>query len=162
MNNTALHGFITYAAPSNVVPIRAVNRRYLVQSHYANWKLRAEERLNELVSLEQNWDGYGAGPVLFTTASFAIRVLEAICFDDTSVPEIIPGTSGDLQIEWHEGNRDIEIHVIAPNRVHACYRPNVDLDQWKELTLTNDFAIVADWIKSLGETDGATSIAAAG
>jgi hypothetical protein len=108
------------------------------------------------------WDGYRAGPVAFSTAEFAFRVLDAICTQDTPAPSAVPGSSGDLQIEWHVHAGDIEIHVRAPNDVTAWrHMPPYTGPDGEELLLTNNFTEVARWIKNLLEPTSALVGAAA-
>ncbi len=135
------------------------NPRYFVKEPTQLWYGSVESRLNELVNLENGWDGYHGKAVLFENAYFTIRVLDSICRNDTPSPQIIPGVSGDLQIEWHTLKGDIELHVVAPNEVYALYSP-IDVQE-SELTLTSDFTEVAGWVKAITETPIAAVAAAA-
>jgi hypothetical protein len=111
--------------------------------------------------LPVGWNGYGAGPVNFNTANFALRVLESVCSSDTPAPSIVPGSSGDLQIEWHLETGDIEIHIRAPYDVHAWCETVETGRGGGEAQLTIDFTAVAQWIKSLMEPTRAPVEAAA-
>jgi hypothetical protein len=123
------------------------------------WSSPVIDRLEELVRLENGWDGYNGEPVSFLNANFALRMLEAICSVSTPAPQIVPGSSGDLQIEWHLPHAEIELHVRAPNDVVAWHLDATTTDDGEELALTNDFASVARWIENL-ERLGASAAAA--
>jgi hypothetical protein len=121
------------------------------------WQSTVKGRLEEIVRLPEGWDGYQGRPVSFGNALFAVRVLESICAIDAPPPEIVPGCSGDLQIEWHLPGGDIELHVRAPNDVHAWRSMPSD----EELILSTDFSAVADWLRDLTEAPLAPDSAAA-
>ena len=116
-----------------------------------SWWDQVIERLQDLVSLEIGWDGYQGEPVRFENAAFALRVLEAICFDDTPTPHIVPGTSGDLQIEWHTHAAEIELDILAPNSVHAWISTPETKPEGEEFVLTTDFTKVVRVIRKMTE-----------
>lgn len=126
-----------------------------------DWQLTVEARLQELIRLENGWDGYEGPPVGFGNAVFAIRVLESICVGDTPAPSIVPGNAGDLQLEWHLPSGEIELHVRAPNDVHAwrCLTGAHPLEE--ALMLSTDFSVVAKWLRDLTEAPLAPHAAAA-
>ena len=112
------------------------------------WRDEVIQRLEELVRLEAGWDGYHGVPVTFENATFALRMLEATCRDYVTAPQIVPGTSGELQIEWHTETGDIELLVKGPNSVHAW---RCDAEEEEEVDLTNDFLVVSRWVSKLME-----------
>ena len=133
---------------------------YLMTDVAQKWREPVIKRLNELGALQPGWDGYEGIPVVFENAHFAVAVLESCCGNNDPVPQIVPGPSGDLQIEWHLEKGDIELHILAPNNVQAWY---VDEDtgfDGEELSLTTDFTTVVRWIKNLTEPTRAAVAAA--
>jgi hypothetical protein len=124
----------------------------------ASWLQPVIHRL-ELIRLEHGWDGYNGSPVKFVNAVFALHVLESTCGPRSPVPQIVPGSSGDLQVEWHTLRGDVELHVKAPNDVLA-WRSKTDGSE-EELALANDFSAIAAWINELGEPSIAVKTAAA-
>lgn len=120
--------------------------RRVVQRPEYRWHKAAVDQLNDLVALERGWDGYRAGPVRFDTANFALQLLESACAEDTASPQIVPGTDGDLQIEWHFANGDIELHVRGPLQVAGWARIG-GVEHVSELT--NDFTIAAQWLSAM-------------
>lgn len=126
-----------------------------------SWRDAVVSKLNELVALERGWDGYQAGPVSFENASFALRMLEACCGVDAPMPQIVPGVVGDLQVEWHIGNTDIELDIRGPNNVHAWICNEQTGPNGHEFALTNDFTIVAKWLRDLSGSPDGSFIAAA-
>jgi len=124
------------------------------------WREPVMKRLNELCGLPLGWDGYEGIPVTFENAFFALEMLEACCRGDDPIPQIVPGTNGDLQIEWHLEKGAIELHVLAPNDVHAWYADEQNGFEGEELSLTTDFNAVIKWIKNLTEPTRAAVAAA--
>lgn len=123
------------------------------------WRATVKDRLEELIRLEEGWDGYSAFPVSFDNAMFAFRMLESICRPDTLPPQIVPGPSGDLQIEWHTHQGDIELWVRGPNNVHA-WRALNNGQNGEEIELTNNFAVVSEWVRAVTEPTIALATAA--
>lgn len=115
-----------------------------------NWQIVVIDKLQELIRLEEGWDGYLAFPVSFESAMFAYKMLESISNSNTPAPQIVPGTSGDLQIEWHLLGGEIELWVRGPNSVHAWCQLHNRSEQY-ELELTTDFSTVSEWVKKIME-----------
>jgi hypothetical protein len=114
------------------------------------WISAVQDRLEQLIRLNEGWDGYLGLPVTFPNACFAFSMLKSICNVDTPAPQIVPGSSGDLQIEWHTYRCSIELWVRAPNDV-LVWREDKATNQEIELTLTTDFSKVADWMQLIVE-----------
>lgn len=124
-------------------------RRVLLNEPGGLWRPPALKQLDELVSLPVGWDGYRAPAVTFASAAFALSMLDSICAGLTPLPDIVPGVSGDLQVEWHNDFGDIELHVRRPNDVHAWRRVGGDSPFSEERYIRTDFTEVADWLREL-------------
>jgi hypothetical protein len=133
----------------------------IVTNPIRHWRQGVIDCLNELVSLERGWDGYRAGPVSFENAYFALNMLDSICSNQAPAPQIVPGSSSDLQVEWHTELADIELHVRGPNDVHAWRSTSSTSPSGEELKLSNDFTVVARWIAEMSEQTIADKSAAA-
>lgn len=131
--------------------------RRIVQDSERHWKRAVVERLNHLVSLPKNWNGYGAGPVKFDTANFALKLLESVFDPDAPPPQIIPGSKGGLQIEWHLPRGSMELDVEAPYHVHGW--AEIDGEE-RDTVLSNDFTAPAKWLSILTDDKVATAAAA--
>jgi hypothetical protein len=136
-------------------------QRATVCDKATSWRESVVERLNHVCSLPSKWDGYYGRPVDFGTANFALRVLETICHVGKPAPSIVPGPSGDLQIEWHTRAWDVELHVLAPYNVEAWRDSSTSLDDGETLVLAADFTDVRKWIRELSESPIAATPAAA-
>lgn len=156
---TASSSLTTHLNNSWAQPI--TRSRYIVCDSPSNWDQQVTERLNELVALPKNWDGYNGRGVLYENASFAENVLKSICEPHHDAPTIIPGNTGDLQLEWHTTHGDLELHIIAPNHVRAWYSILGEHPEEVELELTFCFSKVAEVLEKISERQIAAALAAA-
>ena len=145
---------------ANVASSPAFNARR-VQEPIHQWHDAVVQRLNTLVKLERGWDGYNGVPVSFENAHFAMNMLFSACLLDTPAPQIVPGSNGDLQVEWHTEKGDIELHVQAPYKVEAWRSSETTGIDGEEISLTSNFAVVAKWIAEISEPIVASRSAAA-
>ena len=148
--------FPRWPPTSNIVDI--ASRRTIAQTPEELW-LPVTKRLEDLIRLERGWDGYAGSPVSFVNATFALSMLKSICDSQTPAPQIVPGSSGDLQVEWHTLRGDVELHVKTPNDVQAWRVKSSGVEE--ELSLANDFSEVVVWLKELVEPLIAVKAAAA-
>src|SRR5690349_18746537 len=88
---------------------RSSSARVLLSDTPYAWRDVVESALGDLIRLPDGWDGYRGAPVSFSNAFFALRMLESICSLSTEPPQLVPGSDGDLQIEWHTMRGDIEL-----------------------------------------------------
>jgi len=144
---------------SVIVPIASTRINVRADWEASVWAEKVRRRLTEITGLSRGWDGYRAPPVAFDTAMFAFSALTKLCAAGTPVPQIVPGTEGDLQAEWHTDYGSIELHFREPNHVHA-WMEDVSGNS-VERVLTSDFAPVLPWIRLISEAPGA-AVAAAG
>jgi len=147
------------SSTSKVVSIASARPRTLISENASVWNEEVSNRLQDLIRLNYGWDGYNARPVGFVNATFALQMLNNICGPATPAPQIVPGVNGDLQLEWHTLQGDIELHVEGPNNVHAWRALVGDLDG-EELNLTVDFAAIAQWVRDITEPPIAAATAA--
>lgn len=145
--------------PSNVFAMAIPRSRAVVSQPSYDWLPAVIARLNELTSLQVGWDGYDAPPVAFENANFALQMLQSLCFDMDLEPSIVPGSAGDLQIEWHEVSSSVELHVRAPYDVHAWRKVN-NTGVEEHLELAADFTDVLPWMTGLSGEPGAAVAAA--
>jgi hypothetical protein len=68
-----------------------------------------ETRLNELLALPENWDGYGAQRIERDAIAGARQFLSRV--------NVTPCVSGGVQLEWHTNGIDLELEFDASGRV---------------------------------------------
>lgn len=69
------------------------------------------ESLQELLELRDDWDSYGSGRILPAAAAEALVLVVNLMADGAKPPSIVPMSSGGIQLEWHDGQVDIEAEV---------------------------------------------------
>jgi hypothetical protein len=74
--------------------------------------------LQELRDFKANWDGYGAVPLDPRNLDAAQRFIEYLPDDAAPTPKVVPMTRGRVQLEWHRGNRSLELEFENPSTIH--------------------------------------------
>ncbi|MEW8385340.1 MAG: hypothetical protein AB2704_26065 [Candidatus Thiodiazotropha taylori] len=130
--------------------------RVRVQQPLSSWSQKVSDRLAELTSLPIGWDGYNGQPVSFPCAYFTANMLERLCQDGVPAPNLVPGSDGSLQVEWHRNMFDVELDVLDAQMVVAT-RVDLTTDEEEVLEIQNDFSNIVHWISALSnetETTG--------
>lgn len=112
------------------------------------WQAVVGQRLENLRALTAGWDGYRAPALNQDVFWFAAVLLDKIMQPQTSPPQVVPSSVGGIQIEWHEKDIDLEIHIMAPYRCTIWYedqRSGKVLDE----EFTADFSILTAPVTAL-------------
>jgi len=98
-----------------------------------------DARFKELRTLRDGWDGYSAGPIYKYVIKAAKKILEHTASILCAIPQIVPGSDGSLNLEWHVKRKykeySIEINVISNS--HIFYFDNIK-DISMELKMDQD------------------------
>lgn len=89
--------------------------------HYGQMS-QALARINQLASLDEGWDSYGARAVQPDSAIHAVRLLAAVISAGAPLPEIVPTTEGGIQLEWHRSGADLELEITPRSAVEVFLR----------------------------------------
>ena len=104
--------------------------------------------LGQLLQLGPDWDSYGACEISPFSAEAAIKVLSYIMNDDTPLPAIVPTNKGNIQIEWHLTNIDLEIEVLSSSRLYVSYEDS-NLDKEWEDEINSDWGLLRELVSRL-------------
>lgn len=108
----------------------------------------AAKRLEELMRLPVGWDGYAARPVSLSIAIFTLSILQNLS-SPIVAPHIVPGTRGDVQVEFNHQDWSIELHLAATNVIHA-WRSGPGLpDEGEEEELSTDVTVIQNWLDAI-------------
>jgi hypothetical protein len=127
-------------------------RRVTINHLESSWTQALTDRMNILVKLRDNWDGYGASAVKVDTAMFAIQVLEQLCQDGVSAPSLVPSSCGGIQAEWHKGDSHIELLFSAPLKAHG-WADVIGSVIDEEAEFDADYSLMSDWLTAFANVD---------
>jgi hypothetical protein len=77
--------------------------------------------LDRLTALKPNWDGEGANrvkPEIIEAARDLISALPRSIKAKVKVPAVVPMRKGNLQFEWHDGPKTLELEIETPGTIH--------------------------------------------
>lgn len=148
-----------YPSPSTLTKIRTdqmdgqvhqlgIERRKTLSHQQGDWTGELNSRLNILCALPVGWDGYSGKPVLYDLASYGAQILQTILTPGAALPSIVPLGTGGLQIEWHEGELDIEITISQPFEADVWVLDEADPEKpdGVETNLTQDFSYLTPFL----------------
>ena len=111
---------------------------------------RAEGTLDELVSLDEGWDGYNGIPALPEVAKHARLFLKRVEKYTDLMPDIIPLSNGGLQLEWYVGKYEVEVEIEPDCTTILLFESRGD-GRSREISLdaTLDLSDVADFFREI-------------
>ncbi len=112
---------LTLREPEKKKEIVESNNWSISVSGLISWISEAVDSLNSLLALEENWDSYGARKVSPEAAFAAIILLHHVMDDQTPPPLIVPTPSGNIQLEWHRSEIDLEVEVTPSKTFFISY-----------------------------------------
>jgi hypothetical protein len=84
------------------------------------WLSAALQRIEHIRNLDDNWDGYGAGPIRADVLSYALRLLQTV-MDDAPAPQLTPMSHEGVLIEWARGGVHLEIEIEDAGEAFVSY-----------------------------------------
>ena len=75
-------------------------------------------QLDALSKLPAGWNGYGAEPIDPAIIAAAARFLADLPLDAVGPPRVVPMTRGRIQLEWHRGERSLELEFEDAESLH--------------------------------------------
>jgi len=113
----------------------------------SEFDLAVNAKLDQIANLEQNWDAQGAYsiyPSIVEAARELISSLPArIKACPGSIPAVVPMRKGNLQFEWHEGPKTLELEIESPSTIHYLkFHPDAGIEEEGLCALTDTDTIV--------------------
>lgn len=103
--------------------------------------------LRRLAALQPNWDGEGARKIdgrLIAAAREFVSRLPGRIKADVAIPAVVPMRKGNLQFEWHDGPRTLEVEVETPAQIHYLkWHPEAGVEE-EEILPISDVQAFAD------------------
>lgn len=149
-----IHSLDAYRPSGRVVPVPAQTRSQWASTSVDDKQIVIEKsrwieellpKFEELMRLPVGWDGYSGLPVSFQCVCFALQLIASLSTAEIEAPQVVPGSDGSLQLEWHNYGYDVELNILALFEVVA-FRKNVNTGAIEELDLTMDYKTVYSWM----------------
>jgi hypothetical protein len=127
--------------PATIEPdVRRARRTTTAASEYAEWDYAGyyvadfesdiKHELDRLAVLRRNWDREGANPIDHAIVQSAGRFISRLPENIASVPAVVPMAKGNLQFEWNEGQRSLELEIETPTTVrYLKWHPEEGLEE---------------------------------
>lgn len=115
----------TIARPGESRPIKV-----LCAGKDPSWLEPTMQALAELLSLEADWDSYGARRIDRENVLSMLDLLARVMADDSPVPSVVPTSNGGVQVEWHMRGIDFEIETVGPRRFEASFEDAATGEEW--------------------------------
>jgi hypothetical protein len=123
-------------------------RRHYEAAPEQKWQITVLSKILDYTNLEPNWDTYGSPPLKWDAGLFALNVLNQVMLRRTPVPQVVPTPGGGVQVEWHDRQIDIELHVKGPYDCELLVEDKRSGHTQSE-ELSSDFSRLQDAIKIL-------------
>jgi hypothetical protein len=117
------------------------------------WFVPVRDSIYELLSMQENWDSYGAAPIRPEFVATASSLLRSIMDQNTPLPAIVPTTPGGVQIEWHRDGIDLEIEIQSTSQISVYFEDARTGVSWEE-GLTSDLHKLSDVVSLLSRHAG--------
>jgi len=122
-------------------------------SHYnvapeQKWQVEVLKHLVKYAALSPGWDSYVGVPLRLDAGFFALSLLNDIMRPRTPMPQVVPSPVGGVQLEWHEKNIDLELHIAAPYECELWFEDHRTGERVSR-ELSNDFSSLAAPIAQL-------------
>ncbi len=109
------------ASPSRYMPL-------------CKFDLRLHGELDRVERLERNWDAQGACPINSAIIDAARNLISSlpptVKHQRAPVPAVVPMRKGNLQFEWHDGPRTLELEIETRSTVHYLkWHPEAGIEE---------------------------------
>jgi hypothetical protein len=141
-------------SPLWVVELPSLNRRVIfeVEGSLPAWFTNTVQALDQLGSLQDNWDSYGAPRISSTSILAALELLASVMGEKTPTPAVVPTNRGHVLLEWHTHGVDLEVEAVSSQYVHVMFEDVGNAIEW-ERDLGSDLTPLVECLQRLSQTD---------
>lgn len=118
----------------------------------SRFDLTINSKLDQIAALRKDWDAQGAYPVdpsFVKAARELISSLPSKIKDRAGViPAVVPMRKGNLQFEWHEGPKTLELEIESTTDIHYLkFHPDdgVEEEDLCDISDTNTVVKLIQW-----------------
>jgi len=112
------------------------------------WFAPSVTALVDLLSLPPGWNSHSAKKIEPRNVMAAIVLLGIIMDSDVPPPIVVPRVKGNIQLEWHTEQVDIEVYIDTPSTVRF-FAEDVAKEQAAEGSLSGREHELKNWLKRL-------------
>jgi hypothetical protein len=109
-----------------------------------------KKELRRLALLQENWDAEGALPInpqIIGAAQEFVSTLPDRLKSHVAAPEVVPMRKGNLQFEWHDGPRTLELEIEDARTIHYLkWHPEAGIEE-EDICSISDLNAVAGLIE---------------
>ena len=109
-----------------------------------------KKQLRRLALLRENWDLEGArsiDPEIIDAATGFVSTLPDNLKSHVAMPEVVPMRKGNLQFEWHDGPRTLELEIEDARTIHYLkWHPEAGIEE-EDVCSISDMDAVARLIE---------------
>jgi hypothetical protein len=119
------------------------------------WLRTVLQEIRHIADLEENWDGYGAGPIRTDVLWYALRLLQSV-MDDCPAPQLTPMSHEGVLLEWLRDGVRLEIEIENAGAAYISYEneeSGID-DSWE---VRADFATLQEPLRAIAGRTSAAS-----
>ena len=110
------------------------------------WFFPSVNALLDLLSLPPGWNSHSAKRIAPQNVTAVIELLGVLLDFDTPPPAVVPRVKGNIQLEWHTDQVDIEVYIDSPINVRF-FAEDVTKDQVAEGPLAGREEELRMWLK---------------
>ena len=99
----------------------------------SDFDVAVKSELRRLAALRENWDSEGAksvDPIIVEAAERFISMMPDRLKSLVAPPEVVPMRKGNLQFEWHDGPRTLELEIEDARTLHYLkWHPEAGIEE---------------------------------
>jgi hypothetical protein len=85
-----------------------------------DWLRTVLQEIGAIAALEEDWDGYGSGPIRTDVLWYALGLLQTV-MDDFPAPQLTPMSHEGILLEWHRDGVRLEIEIENAGEAYVSY-----------------------------------------
>ena len=122
---------------------------YWAPGYYSpDFEDRVNSDLDRLSALRENWDLEGAKPIDPAIIDAARRLIAKLPDNIAKIPAVVPSAAGNLQFEWSEGPRSLELEIETPSTIHYlkwCPEKGIEEEEVFDINDIHRVAFLIQW-----------------
>lgn len=138
--------FDSYPAINNQIYTGQLSAVTPITSEMSLWLQDSQKELQNLKTLPENWDSYGSPQITNQASKKVADLLHNLACFGLNKPNLFPVSGGGLQLEWQNGERELEIEVLPDGTIEfLIVNENEEMKEGK--ATEGDILRLAQWFR---------------